>query len=175
MARVRAFLAQSLDGYIAGPNDDLSWLPAGGEPGPGAVDFATFIQDIGCMLMGRHTYEVVAAFDGPWPYGELPILVPTHRPLASPHARVRAVSGPIDALIDEALAVAAVRDVYVDGGALVRQAVDAGRVDELILSVVPIVLGGGVRLFEQLAAPRRFRFEPPAVYGEMVQLVARAD
>lgn len=174
MSRVRVFLAVSLDGFIAGPNDDLSWLPMEDQPGPGALDLPSFLAEIGCMLMGRRTYEVVAGFDGPWIYGALPILVPTRRPLTPAQPTVRPVAGEIHALLDEALAVAAGRDVYVDGGDLVRQALEAGRVDELVLTVVPVLLGDGVRLFDRLSGPRHFRFGPPATYGSMVQLVATA-
>ncbi len=175
MGRVRVFLAVSLDGFVAGPDDDLSWLPTEGEPGPGALTLDAFLKGIGAMLMGRRTYDVVAGFDAPWMYGEVPILVPTHRPLAPVQPTVRAVEGPIDALLGEALAVADGRDVYVDGGQLVRQALAADRVDEMVLTMVPIVLGGGVPLFGPLAERRRFRFGPPAIYGTMVQLTATRD
>jgi dihydrofolate reductase len=175
MRRVRVFLASSLDGFIAGPGDDLSWLPAGGEPGPGALTLEALLADVGAMLMGRRTYDVVAGFDGPWMYGEVPILVPTHRPLEAARPTVRAGEGSIDALLDQALAVAGERDVYLDGGQLVQQALAADRVDELVLTMVPIVLGGGVPLFDRLAEPRRFRFGPPATYGSMVQLTAVRD
>lgn len=175
MGRVRVFLALSLDGFVAGPDDDLSWLPTEGEPGPGALTLDAFLADIGAMLMGRRTYDVVAGFDAPWMYGDVPILVPTHRPLAPVQPTVRAVEGNIDALLDQALAVAGERDVYLDGGQLVQQALAADRVDEMVLTMVPVVLGGGVPLFGALDDPRRFRFGPPARYGSMVQLVATRD
>lgn len=172
MARVRVFLAVSVDGFIAGPDDDLSWLPTEDQPGPGAIDFTAFLADVGSMLMGRRTYDVVAGFDSPWAYGEIPVLVPTHRPLEPVVPTVEAVSGPIDALIDTALHRAGGKDVYVDGGALVRAALAADRVDELILTTVPVLLGGGIPLFDTL--PRRVPLElaPPTLYGSMVQLRA---
>lgn len=170
---VRAFLAMSLDGFIAGPDDDLSWLPHGDLPGPGAIDLDHFLADVGAMLMGRRTYDVVAGF-GSWSYGEIPVLVPTHRPLESVRSTVRAVSGPMADLIDHALAGADGKDVYVDGGDVVRQALDAERLDELILTVVPVVLGSGVRLFGAATEPHRFTFAPPTPYGSMVQLRLRA-
>ena len=121
--------------------------------------------------MGRRTYDVVAGFDS-WGYGDIPVLVPTHRPLEPLRRSVRAVNGPIAELIDEALTVADGKDVYVDGGGLVQQALAADRLDELILTVVPIVLGDGVRLFGPLAKPRNFNFAPPTSYGSMIQLRA---
>eukprot|EP00035_Acanthoeca_spectabilis_P016207 m.327748 g.327748 ORF g.327748 m.327748 type:complete len:180 (+) comp16496_c0_seq9:463-1002(+) len=149
--KVRVFLAMSLDGYIAGPNNELDWL----HPGEGAEDtFTPFFASIGAMLMGKTTHNIVAAMDSPWPYGEVPVFVATRSGLESPGApTVRAVSGPIAELVDQAKAVAAKesKDVYLDGGALVRSGIDAGCVDELIITVIPIVLGAGVPLFSGVA------------------------
>ena len=83
-ARVRAFLAMSLDGFIAGDDDDLSWLP---EPpyedagSAGALTWERFMDDVGALLMGRGTYDVVRSFDVEWPWGDRPVLVATHREL----------------------------------------------------------------------------------------------
>lgn len=169
--RVRAFLAMSLDGFIAGPDDDLSWLPMGDLPGPGALDLEHFLAGVGAILMGRRTWDIVAGFDG-WAYGDTPVLVATNRSLSSDRDTVRSVSGPIDELIDRALAVADGRDVYVDGGAMVRNTLEADRLDELIATVVPVVLGGGIPLFGPSSGAKHFNFAPPAPYGSMVQLRA---
>ena len=142
--RVRVFIACSLDGFIAGPDDDLSWLP----PPEGADDFGygAFFAQVGALLMGRRTYDVVAGFPE-WAYGDRPVLVTTRQPLSSPHATVRVVAGSIDELVRAAREAACERDVYIDGGNLIRQAVDAGLVDELTITLVPTVLGQGVPLF----------------------------
>lgn len=169
--QIRAFLAMSLDGFIAGPDDDLSWLPESDLPGPGAIDLERFLADVGAMLMGRRTYDVVAGFSS-WAYGETPILVPTHRPLEPVRSTVQPVAGAISDLIDEALAIADGKDVYVDGGSVVQQTLDADRLDELIVTVVPIVLGSGVPLFQAVPERRAFTFAPPASYGSMIQLRA---
>jgi dihydrofolate reductase len=143
---IRAYLACSLDGFIAGEDDDLSWLP---QPAEGAEDagFAEFLSEVGAVLMGRRTYDVVAGFDGPWPYGERPLLVATRRPLEPARPTVKMVSGSIHQLVELARAAAGKRDVYIDGGVLVREALDAGRLDELTLTLVPQVLGRGIPLF----------------------------
>jgi len=148
--RVRAFLAMSLDGYIAGPGDDLSFLPP---PDPGGDDggFSALLAETGALWMGRRTYDVVCGFDGPWPYGELPVLVATTRRLQAAVPSVRAVSGTVADMLASARVAAAGRDVYVDGGALLRSALDAGVVDELTVTVVPVVLGDGSPLFYGLA------------------------
>lgn len=171
---IRVYIASSLDGFIAGEDDDLSWLPHDPVLDPGnAVTFEGFLGEIGALLMGRSTYDVVAGFEGPWPYGDTPVLVATHRPLEAKVPSVRAVSGGIDALLDQARAAADGRDVYVDGGNLVHQALAADRVDELIVTVVPVLLGAGVRLFGPRATRQQWVFEAPQPYGRMVQLRAR--
>lgn len=170
------YIATSLDGFIAGPDDELDWLPS---PSPdearpeGVLDFEAFLRDVGAMIMGRRTYDVVRGL-GAWPYGDTPVLVATHRPLEAAAPTVRAVSGEINALLDEALRAAGGKDVYVDGGATVRAALDAGRVDDLVITVVPVVLGAGRPLFA--GATRRHALEilSHRDYGAgMVQLHAR--
>ena len=174
VAKVRVYIAASLDGFIAGPGDDLSWLPTEAAPeGEGAVGFEAFMADVGAMLMGRRTYDVVQGFGGDWPYGETPVLVATHRALESAIPTVRPVSGSMDTMLDAALEAAGGRDVYVDGGGMVQAALEAGRVDELIVTLAPVLLGGGVPLFGALSERRDLVFEHHASLGSMVQLRAR--
>lgn len=150
--RVRVYIASSFDGFIAGPKDELDWL--GGPPGDaalpeGVLGFEAFMAEVGAMVMGRRTYDVVAAMEG-WFYGETPILVPTHRELVPKVPTVRAVAGSIDEVLDQALVVAGGKDVYVDGGETLRAALDVGRVDEMVVTVIPILLGAGRPLYAGL-------------------------
>ena len=166
------FIACSLDGFIAGPQDDLSWLPAP----QGADDFGygAFIADVGALLMGRRTYDVVTGFPGDWPFGERPVLVATRQPLSSPQATVRAAAGSIDALVATAREAAGERDVYLDGGNLIRQAVDAGLVDELTITVVPVVLGRGLPLLAGTAHRHALeRVDVRSLSAGLVQLTYR--
>src|SRR5690349_874542 len=115
MSRILVFIATSLDGFIAGPNDELDWLPGHGEDMEDT--FTPFIAQIGAMLMGRRTFDVVMGFGaGSWHYGETPVLVSTNRPIEGAPASVRAVSGSIEELVAMAKAAAGDRDVYIDGG-----------------------------------------------------------
>ena len=167
---VRVFIACSLDGFIAGPDDDLSWLP-----GPQGDDhgFGAFLEGISALLMGRATYRVVEGFGGEWPFGERPVFVATTRALEPAAPTVRAVSGPPSELL------AAVRevtdgDVYLDGGNLIRQFLDEGLVDQLIVTIVPVVLGDGAPLFA--GARKRRRLELGGVRessGGLVQIEYR--
>jgi hypothetical protein len=87
---------------------------------------------------------------------------------------VRPVQGDVESLLDAALAVAGGRDVAVDGGDLVRQALNAGRVDTITATFVPILLGEGIRLFEGLTDARKLQFVPShPMAGGMWQVRAR--
>lgn len=184
-SRVRVYVACSLDGFIAGPGDDLSWLDSGseGEPGAGgeaepgsgegAVGFTQFMSGVGALLMGRRTYDVISQFSGELPYGEVPILVATHRALENGGPTVRPVQGSISEMLQEAATVAEGRDVYVDGGNLVRQALDSGHVHDLIITLVPRVLGQGIPLFAGVTQRCSLEFTGHYRYGEWVQLHAR--
>jgi dihydrofolate reductase len=121
--------------------------------------------------MGRGTYDAVAAMGVDWPHPERDTLVATHRPLTGAPPRVEAVGGPIDELIEVARERAAPRDVYIDGGHLIRQALDRGLIDELIVTVCPTVLGAGSPLFA--GAERRHALRLAAhreLPGGLVQL-----
>ncbi|WP_084074894.1 dihydrofolate reductase family protein [Demequina sp. NBRC 110052] len=157
--RLVAYLATSADGCIAGPDDAVGWLQeprnsgvpmavgAWAERESDGLQFEEFIEGVGCLLMGRRTFDIACDF-GTWPYGETPVLVATHRDLSQAPGSVTSCSGDIVELVEQAQAVAGSAHVYVDGGSLVRQALVAGLLDELIVTVLPTVLGDGVRLFE---------------------------
>lgn len=166
--RVRAFLAMSLDGFIAGPNDELDWLPGHGE---GAEDtFTPFFEEIGAMLMGRRTFDVVSGFAGEWPYGQTPVLVATSRPLEARRPSVRRVHGPIHEMVEEARRAAGGRDVYIDGGTLFRSALEADLVDELTVTLVPVVLGAGIPLFGGTSRKKVSLVSTREIGAGMVQL-----
>lgn len=143
MSALRAFFAQSLDGFLAGEDDDLSWLPQPSDA-TGDAGFGAFLEQTGALLMGRRTYDIVRGFEGPWPYGDRPVLVATTRPLPPGPPSVRGRAASIAELVAEARTLAGGRDVYLDGGGLLRQAIEAGLLDELTVTIVPIVLGRGL-------------------------------
>lgn len=177
-SRVRVYMACSLDGFIAGPGDDLGFLEeptseTAGAPEPTeALSFEAFMEQVGAMLMGRRTHDVIAGI-GVWVYGDTPVLVATHRDLEPAADSVRPVTGSIEALIDQAKAVAGAKDVYLDGGNLVRQSLDAGLVDELCITYMPVLLGGGgIRLFDGLTRRTKLEFVQHRRLGHLLQVTA---
>lgn len=179
-SRVRVYIASSLDGFIAGPDDDLSWLTgpeaanAGGETDPDALTYDSFIADVGALLIGRGTFDVVRRMDW-WGYGERPVLVATHRELGKGVRKtVRAVSGSIREMVTRAKEAADGKDVYLDGGDLIRQAAEADLIDDLTITLAPIALGAGHPLFAGIA--KRYPLEVLGHHtfeGGMVQIRAR--
>jgi dihydrofolate reductase len=155
-----AFLGMSLDGFIAGPKDELDWLERGGGP-PEDHGFTPFFASVDALLVGRRTWEVVIRFPE-WPYGGKRLFVLTHRPAEAGHGESFLAGPPAEVL--ERLAAEGIRRVYVDGGKVVSQYLAAGLIDELTVSILPVVIGRGIRLFEEsgpeqwltLAASRTF-------------------
>ena len=163
------FIACSLDGFIAGPGGDLSWLPP---PREGEdYGYGAFMAETSALLMGRSTYETAVGFES-WPYGETPVFVATSRSLEPGVPTVRAIRGEPWELL------ARVREVtdggiYLDGGVLIRQFLDAHLVDELTVTIVPCILGAGAPLFAGAARTGLVLLRSQAFDDGLVQLTYR--
>jgi len=157
VSRTQYFCAASLDGFIAEADDTLAWLMKyqgsfeHGEPMAGTYD--RFYDGVGALVMGSTTYEFVLAEVNPWPYAGKPTWVLSSRELARPDGEdvdLRIVAASVPDLYDEMLAAAGDRDLWVVGGGNVAsQFADASLLDELLITVVPVVLGHGKPLFDR--------------------------
>lgn len=154
---VRWHTLMSLDGFIAGPNDEMGWA-IGAQLGSGdTVD--EIVRATGALLVGRRTQEVENR-ERPGFYGGAfggPFFVLRHDPPADPPV-VKGVTGRfLDTDIGDAVAIAkraaAGADVGVLGASVARQCLEAGVLDEVVVHVVPVLLGDGVRLFERHGQP----------------------
>jgi dihydrofolate reductase len=157
--RCAAFLAMSLDGFIARPDGRVDWLDAYEAP---PEDYAAFIAGVDTLLIGRATYDLVVTFPA-WPYEAKRVAVLTHRPQVPRHGETFLAGEP--AAVLARLAASGSRSVYVDGGAVVSQYLAAGLLDELTVTVVPLVLGTGRRLFQGTLPERRFSLVENRVYS----------
>jgi dihydrofolate reductase len=172
------FLGMSVDGFIARPDGDLSWLTggdeAGGPPDDGAggdFGFAEFVSGIDALVMGRATYEVIAPM-AEWPYQGRPVHVISTTLPPGGDDRIT-----VHRSFDEAVAAlrdAGYRRVYVDGGRTVHTFLTAGLIGDLTLSRVPVLIGAGHTPFGELPADVRLEHERTHVYpGGMVQTTYR--
>jgi dihydrofolate reductase len=145
--------AASADGYIAESDGGLEWLFGAAEdpldPDADHAEYDRFIAGVGALCMGADTYEIVLGEKRGWQYADRPAWVFTHRELPVPDgADVRFVSGPPGDVHGEMLDAAGKRDLWlVGGGQLASQFADDGLIDELILTLVPVMLGTGIPLF----------------------------
>jgi dihydrofolate reductase len=156
------YCAASLDGYIAEADDTLEWLTAyegayegtGVEPIEGS--YKSFYEEVGALVSGSVTYEFVLGLlggGGEWPYKGKPCWILSSRDLPVPAGEgidVRIVNAAVSGLYDEMIASAGEGDLWVVGGGNVAsQFADEGLLDELRVTVVPVVLGEGKPLFDR--------------------------
>jgi dihydrofolate reductase len=155
MTQTQYFVAQSLDGFIADRDHGIDWLTAfDGTPGI-SEHYEAFIADVGALAMGARTYEFLLRHGGPWPYGERPSWVFTHRTLPGIEgADIRFCAEDAAREHPHMLAAAGGKNLWlVGGGALAAQLLRRALVDELWLTVIPVVLGGGVPSFGEATLP----------------------
>lgn len=150
--RVSVFIATSLDGFIARENGAIDWLPLS-ETSNEAEDYGyqAFFDSIEAIAMGRHTYELVCSFDA-WPYGDKRVFVLSHQNIQIPAhltAYVTALCAPPEEVY-RYLGEQDIRHLYVDGGKTIQGFLQAGLIDYLTISQIPILIGSGIPLFGPL-------------------------
>lgn len=159
MTRTAYVTATSLDGFIADPEDSLAWLFVQDHDPDGPMSHDRYMEGVGAMVMGATSYLWIKAHmeatGTPWAY-DIPAWVMTHRDLEPIEgADVRFASGDVVAVHDALREAAGDREVWVVGGGdLAGQLADAGRLDEVIVSVAAVTLGEGRPLL-----PRRLDLE----------------
>jgi len=163
---ISVFIATSIDGFIAKKNNDIDWLvkfpPPTGENEDKDCGFSKFFADVDLLVMGRHTYEVVAQFDA-WPYEGRRVVVLSST-LTSVCSQAELYSGDIATLVTN-LHAQGVKHIYVDGGLTISQFLRAGLIDQMIISIIPVVLGEGVPLFSGIGKDTWCRLVSSQVYS----------
>ena len=153
--RCSVFIAMSVDGAIARPDGALDWLATVERAGED-YGYAEFFASVDALVVGRKTWETVAAFpDWPWTGKRVVVLTSSTSAPAFRHGEERHAGDPAPLL--ESLAREGVRRVYVDGGETIRRFLAADLVDDLTISLVPILLPAGRRLFADGLLERRLR------------------
>lgn len=164
---VTLHVVSSLDGFIASKDNSVSWLE-----GPDGVyeagvsisdeEVAAFLKAIDCYVLGSRTYEHAMKLG--WPYGDTPTVVVTSRALPAERKSVEFYSGDLKNLVDVKLAPR-YRNIWVVGGAMLCQRfLDVGLVDEIRLTIAPVLLGEGLRLFGGSLTEQRWKLKNVAAY-----------
>lgn len=145
--KASVFVGISLDGYMARTNHELDFLPPGGGEPHG---YDEFMATVDALVIGRRTFDAVLAFD-PWPYGRKPVFVLSSRalPPAPAGAVVEHLSGAPDDIVSQ-LAARGIQHIYVDGGITIQRFLQAGLIQRLIVTRVPVLIGSGIPLFGPL-------------------------
>ncbi len=172
MRPIKLYVATSIDGYIARPNGAVDWLEEIPNPDNSDFGYYDFYKDVDTLIMGRKTYEEVLGFGVEWPYtGKEVFIVTTNPNLDTPTPDTSILSDDIIAALDE-LRRSNGKSIWLVGGAgLLKTCLDATLVDELIIQIIPIVLGEGIALFPSGVAEKWFELKEVQTYkGGVVSL-----
>ena len=170
MGNVIAFMSMSLDGFVAGPNDETdrlhAWVAAGdtefrlSRSDEYGFNVSRASADLlretwtttGATLVGRRTFDLAGAWGGN-PPGGIPTIVVTHavpREWAKEGSPFRFVTDGIESAVEAAKRAAGGKDVGVSGVSVIQQCLKAGLLDEIYIALVPVLLASGIRLFDRL-------------------------
>ena len=148
MKKLSLFIAAGLDGYIAKPNDDLSFLKIVEKEGED-YGYAEFMDTVDTIIIGRKTYDYVLKHIGPSHYdnGERTVYVIT-RTERPDQGKIKFYTGDLKELVDK-LKSEKGKNIYCDGGAeIINELLKDDSIDEMIISIIPVLLGEGTRLFK---------------------------
>ena len=160
-------MVSSLDGFIAKRDNSVSWLHSTGSVYERGVSIseeetATFLKEINCYVLGSRTYE--HALELGWPYGDTPVVVVTSREWPPARKSVEFYSGDLKTLVDVKLAPR-YRNIWLVGGAMLCQRfLELGLVDEIRLTIAPVLLGEGLRLFGGSLTEERWALKNVVAY-----------
>jgi dihydrofolate reductase len=161
------FIATSLDGYIARSDDGLDWLDAANRTITPGEDcgYKSFIETVDVLVMGRGSFEVVLGFPE-WPYEGTRVVVMSSKPVAIPERLRGAVSSTSEApaALVERLSAEGARHAYVDGGVTIQSFLRAGLIDEITITLIPVLLGSGKPLFGPVAGDIALRLIESRAY-----------
>ncbi|QEG00094.1 Dihydrofolate reductase [Stieleria maiorica] len=152
-ATASVYIATSLDGFIARTNGNLDWLDQASSTVSAGEDcgYAAFMESVDVLVMGKNTYEKVRTL-GDWPYGETPVVVLSRHP-ADPSIELPpgvSFSSEEPEQLHRRLSGEGAKKLYVDGGITIQRFLSAGLIDELIITIIPVLLGEGIPLFGPL-------------------------
>ncbi len=151
--KASVFIATSLDGFIAREDGGIDWLPT--DPEPHGYD--EFIATVDAIVLGRKSFETVLAFDT-WPYGTKRVVVLSSRPseLIAPKGAVCDMMNGTPQEIVARLAERGLEHLYIDGGVTIQGFLEAGLIQRMVITRIPVLLGRGIPLFGPISRDVRF-------------------
>ncbi len=165
------FIATSLDGYIADRNDGLDWLTSIPNPEQSDMGYNEFIDQVDALVMGRKTFETVCGFEGDWPYAKPVFIVSrTLETLAEEYRdKAELVKGSLTEILKQ-IHDKGYHKLYIDGGVTIQNFFKEDLIDEMTITTIPIVLGGGSPLFSVLPKELEFTLVASKVFlNQLVQ------
>ncbi|MFG6349818.1 MAG: dihydrofolate reductase family protein [Lachnospiraceae bacterium] len=172
MRKVILFIAISLDGYIADSNSGVGWLDGQGNDNENIDTYSEFVKDIDTILMGWNTYHQVVTELSPteWIYGDFTTYVITHNKGNSNEQILFTDESPINLL--EKLKRKNGKDIWICGGAnLVQQLMCASLINRYYISIIPTLLGKGIRLFGEFPSEQKLSLVQTRNYNGIVELI----
>ncbi|MDA0106794.1 dihydrofolate reductase family protein [Vibrio mediterranei] len=152
------YIGTSLDGYIADKNNGLDWLHDMPNPEGSDFGFAEFMDRVDGLVMGRNTLEIVLSFGIEWPYSK-PVFVLSNTLTKVPEGyedKVFLVKGKLSDIVSD-LNSKGYKNLYIDGGKTIQSFLAEDLIDEMIITTIPTLLGGGISLFGELDKPLKFK------------------
>lgn len=166
MSKIKLYIATSLDGYIAREDGSLDWLE--NLPNPDNTDhgYSEFYSGIDTVIMGRKTYEEILGFDVDWPYGNSLSYVVTKDKNFEIKTEKTEIVNSIDREFIQNLKKQSKEDIWiVGGGKLIARFLELNAIDEMILCMIPVILGRGIPLFPYGSSETTFRFVKSDTYN----------
>ena len=163
----KVFVARSLDGYIADRQGGLDWLHLIPNPDHKDLGYESFIRETDAIVMGRQTFETVCNFEMEWPYTKpVFVLITSLKTVAEDlKGKVEILNGtPAEVL--EQIHLKGYMRLYIDGGLTIQRFLKEDLIDELIITTIPVLLGGGAPLFGALPEALEFEHVQSALYLE---------
>ena len=172
MRKISLFIAMSLDGYIADSKGGVDWLKGQGNDNDNIDTYSEFVKNIDTILMGWNTYHQVVTELSPqeWVYNDFTTYVITHRNHTSSEKICFVNINPVDLV--KSLKEKNGKDIWICGGAnIVQQLVNEDLIDCYYITIIPILLGSGIRLFENVNYKIELKLHKTQSYNGMTCLL----
>lgn len=172
MSRIQCYIATSIDGYIARKDHSIDWLESITVPEGSDMGYGEFYGHIDTVIMGRQTYDEVMGFGVPWPYTDTKCYIATtdaNYKTQTPNTHL--VTHIDQNWIDEIKSESQQNIWLIGGGSLVSHFMKLDVLDDLMISIIPVVLGDGISLFPEIPPETHFNLSKVSDFGNDVVML----